>query len=63
MTTTYETSSQVEPLQRAARTVDRWGLVAGVTGFLANVLLAVLFTTPPTARTRGPARPTTVSAW
>ena len=46
MTTTYETSSQVEPLQRAARTVDRWGLVAGVTGFLANVLLAVLFTTP-----------------
>ena len=46
MTTTYETSSQVEPLYRAARTVDRWGLVAGVTGFLANVLLAILFMTP-----------------
>ncbi len=34
------------PLARAARTVDRWGLLAGVTGFLANVLLVVLFTTP-----------------
>ena len=31
---------------RAVRTVDRWGLVAGVTGLLANVLLVVLFTTP-----------------
>jgi hypothetical protein len=46
VTATYKTSSQVEPLARAARTVDRWGLVAGVTGFLGNVLLAVLFTTP-----------------
>ena len=46
MTTTYETVRRTEPLARAARTVDRWGLVAGVTGFLANVLLAVLFTTP-----------------
>jgi len=34
------------PLFRAVRTVDRWGLVAGVTGLLANVLLVVLFTTP-----------------
>lgn len=34
------------PVARAVRTVDRWGLVAGVTGFLANVLLVVLFTTP-----------------
>jgi hypothetical protein len=46
MTATYETFRQVEPLSRAARTVDRWGLVAGVTGVLGNVLLAVLFTTP-----------------
>jgi hypothetical protein len=46
VTATYKTSSQVEPLARAARTVDRWGLVAGVTGFLGNVLLAVLLTTP-----------------
>lgn len=34
------------PLFRAVRTVDRWGLVAGVTGLLANALLLVLFTTP-----------------
>jgi hypothetical protein len=34
------------PLARAARTVGRWALVAGVTGLLANVLLVVLFTTP-----------------
>ena len=34
------------PLFRAVRTVGRWGLVAGVTGLLANVLLVVLFTTP-----------------
>ena len=34
------------PLTRAARTVDRWGLVAGMTGFVANILLAVLVTTP-----------------
>jgi hypothetical protein len=32
-------------LLRAVRTVDRWGLVAGVTGLLANALLVVLFTT------------------
>jgi hypothetical protein len=30
----------------AVRAVDRWGFVAGVTGLLANALLAVLFTTP-----------------
>ena len=30
------------PLARAARTVGRWALVAGVTGLLANVLLVVL---------------------
>ena len=46
MTATYKTSSQLEPLSRAVRTVDRWGLVAGVTGVLGNVLLAVLLTTP-----------------
>jgi hypothetical protein len=34
------------PLAQAVRTVDRWGLLAGVTGFLGNVLLVVLFTTP-----------------
>lgn len=34
------------PLFRAVRTVDRWALVAGVTGLLANVLLVVLFMTP-----------------
>jgi hypothetical protein len=33
----------------AVRTVDRWGLLAGVTGLLANVLLVVLFTTPADA--------------
>jgi hypothetical protein len=33
-------------LPRAVRTVDRWGLLAGVTSVLANVLLVVLFTTP-----------------
>ena len=46
---TYEAFRQAEPptrAVRAARTVDRWGLVAGVTGVLGNVLLAVLFTTP-----------------
>lgn len=32
-------------LSRAVRTVDRWGLLAGVTSVLANVLLVVLFTT------------------
>ena len=34
------------PLARAVRTVDRWGLLAGVTGVLGNVLLAILFLTP-----------------
>ncbi len=34
------------PLARAARTVDRWALCAGVTSALSNVLLVVLFTTP-----------------
>jgi hypothetical protein len=34
------------PLPRAVRAVDRWGLLAGVTAVLANVLLAVLFMTP-----------------
>jgi hypothetical protein len=34
------------PLFRTVRTVDRWALVAGVTGLLANVLLAVLLMTP-----------------
>ena len=33
-------------LSNAVRTVDRWGLLAGVTGFLGNALLVVLFTTP-----------------
>jgi hypothetical protein len=33
-------------LARAVRTVDRWALVAGVTGLLANVLLVVLLTSP-----------------
>lgn len=34
------------PLAGAVRTVNRWGLLAGVTGFYGNVLLLVLFTTP-----------------
>ena len=34
------------PLARAARTVDRWALCAGVTGFFGNILLVILFTTP-----------------
>jgi len=38
-------ASAPAPVARAVRTVDRWGLVAGVTGLLGNVLLAVLFTT------------------
>lgn len=46
MTATYETSVRPSSLSSAVRTVDRWGLVAGVTGFLGNVLLLVLFTTP-----------------
>ena len=46
MTATYETSVRPSSLSSAVRTVDRWGLVAGVTGFLGNVLLLVLSTTP-----------------
>ena len=42
----FQNAPTAAPLVRAARTVDRWGLLAGVTGFLANVLLVVLFTTP-----------------
>jgi hypothetical protein len=34
------------PLLRAVRAVDRWSLLAGVTGVLANILLVILFTTP-----------------
>jgi len=34
------------PLPAAVRTVDRWGLLAGVTGLLGNVLLVILFVTP-----------------
>ena len=53
------------PLARAARTVDRWGLLAGVTGFLANVLLVVLFTTPADRAGRpaesSPRRPSAVA--
>ena len=33
-------------LPRAVRIVDRWGLLAGVTSVLGNVLLVVLFLTP-----------------
>ncbi len=39
-------SAAPAPLALAVRTVDRWGLVAGVTGTLGNVLLAILFLTP-----------------
>jgi hypothetical protein len=46
MTLTHETLARPEPLAQAVRTVDRWGLLAGVTGFLGNVLLLVLITTP-----------------
>ena len=42
---------------RAVRTIDRWALVAGVTGLLANVLLVVLFTTRADGRTRGCSAP------
>jgi hypothetical protein len=42
MITTQQTLARPAPLARAVRTVDRWGLVAGVTGLLANVLLVVL---------------------
>ena len=39
-------ASRSPALRRAVRSVDRWALVAGVTGFVSNVLLLVLFTTP-----------------
>ena len=43
---TWPRGAAPAPLARAARTVDRWSLLAGVTGFYGNVLLLVLFTTP-----------------
>ena len=43
---TWQRRAAPAPLSRAVRAVDRWGLLAGVTGFLGNVLLVVLFTTP-----------------
>jgi len=47
MATTCETTGRpAGPLPRAARTVDRWGLVVGVIWFVGNIWLAVLFTTP-----------------
>ena len=46
LTATRPRRAAPTPLTRAARTVDRWGLVAGMTGFVANILLAVLVTTP-----------------
>jgi hypothetical protein len=46
LTATWPRRAAPAPLARAVRTVDRWGLLAGVTGVLANVLLVVLFTTP-----------------
>ena len=49
MTTT--STPRVLPLTRlrpgwGIRTVDRWGLLAGVTGMLASVLLVIVFATP-----------------
>ena len=46
LTATWPRRAVPGPLPRAVRTVDRWGLLAGVTGFLANILLVILFTTP-----------------
>jgi hypothetical protein len=46
LTATWPRRAAPGPLPRAVRTVDRWGLLAGVTGFLANILLVILFTTP-----------------
>ena len=43
---TWQRRAAPAPLSRAVRAVDRWGLLAGVTGFLGNVLLVILFTTP-----------------
>ena len=45
-TATWPRPARPAPLARAVRTVDRWGLLAGVAGFYGNVLLLVLFTTP-----------------
>ena len=41
-----DTASRSPAVRRAVRSVDRWALVAGVTGFLSNALLLALFTTP-----------------
>ena len=46
LTATWPQRAAPAALPRAVRTVDRWGLLAGVTGFLGNVLLVILFTTP-----------------
>jgi hypothetical protein len=36
MTLSRQTLARPAPLARAVRTVDRWGLLAGVTGLLGN---------------------------
>jgi hypothetical protein len=41
---TAETSGT--PAVLAARTLGRWALVAGVTGFIGNIALAIMFATP-----------------
>ena len=46
LTATWPRRAVPGPLPRAVRTVDRWGLLAGVTWFLGNILLVILFTTP-----------------
>jgi hypothetical protein len=46
LTATSPQRAAPAPLPRAVRAVDRWGLLAGVTAVLGNVLLAVLFITP-----------------
>jgi hypothetical protein len=46
LTATWPLRAVPGPLPRAVRTVDRWGLLAGVTWFLGNILLVILFTTP-----------------
>ena len=53
LTATRPRRAAPTPLTRAAAPVDRWGLVAGMTGFVANILLAVLVTT----RADGPSVP------
>ena len=50
MTLTRAIRPAAPPLSRPVRTVDRWGLLAGVTGLLGNVLLLVLITTPADGR-------------